>query len=211
VGRETKHFETLDALRGVAALAILIFHLGSNHVSGNFVPKAYLAVDFFFLLSGFVIARAYETSLVADRDIQLFLKRRAIRLYPLILLATILGFVAEASKAAFLHSADAMPLSALPAELVCGLLMIPYLGAGSGAIFPLVIPVWSLFLEIIANLLYALAARLLSMNRLVVFIICAALGFICVNQHYGNADEGFARSDVLAGMIRVLLSFFLGV
>ena len=84
-----QHFEILDGLRGVAALVVLVFHVfevfaGGDHKKLMF-NHGYLAVDFFFLLSGFVIAHAYDnrwnTMSLAD-----FAKRRLIRLHPMIII-----------------------------------------------------------------------------------------------------------------------------
>jgi len=61
-----QHFEILDGLRGVAAIAVVIFHFMEITIpdpKNNFIAHAYLAVDFFFCLSGFVIAYAYDDRL----------------------------------------------------------------------------------------------------------------------------------------------------
>ena len=82
------HFENLDGLRGVAALAVVIFHfmeIAVPNPNNNFIAHAYLAVDFFFCLSGFVIAYAYDDKMAAI-GIGQFLKRRFIRLHPLVII-----------------------------------------------------------------------------------------------------------------------------
>src|SRR5688572_32430384 len=91
-----QHFEILDGLRGVAALAIVIFHFMEwvfSDFSKNFIGHGFLAVDFFFCLSGFVIGYAYDHRL-EKMGIVAFFKRRLIRLHPLVILGSVLGLVA---------------------------------------------------------------------------------------------------------------------
>ena len=59
------HFLTLDAMRGVAAITVVLFH-GARLAGVQTMPHGYLAVDMFFALSGFVISRAYDRRLAAD-------------------------------------------------------------------------------------------------------------------------------------------------
>jgi peptidoglycan/LPS O-acetylase OafA/YrhL len=88
------HYAILDGLRGIAALAVLVYHyfvFQSNPELPNPIPYAWLAVDFFFLLSGFVIASAYEARLCASMTFVDFVKIRFVRLYPMILAGVLLG------------------------------------------------------------------------------------------------------------------------
>lgn len=89
---QRRAFVGLDGLRGVAAIMVVLFHAqGLNRVDLTF-PSAYLAVDLFFMLSGFVIAHAYEKKLKSGLSVWRFFKIRAVRLYPLYLFGTILSF-----------------------------------------------------------------------------------------------------------------------
>ena len=62
--RPKSHYEILDGLRGVAAILVVIFHTFEVYADENrfkqIINHGYLAVDFFFLLSGFVVAYAYD-------------------------------------------------------------------------------------------------------------------------------------------------------
>ena len=87
------HFEILDGLRGLAAIVVVIFHFMEiiiTDFSKNFIAHGYLAVDFFFCLSGFVIAYAYDTR-IAGMGLKTFIKLRLIRLQPLVIIDSILG------------------------------------------------------------------------------------------------------------------------
>lgn len=88
-----KHFELLDGLRGIAALAVVIFHFMEMFItdfSKNFIAHGYLAVDFFFCLSGFVVAYAYDER-IQQMSLKDFFRIRLIRLHPLVILGSI-GF-----------------------------------------------------------------------------------------------------------------------
>lgn len=76
---------TLDSLRGICALAVALFHYPviSDVSADSFVRNAYLFVDFFFVLSGFVIAKAYEGRLAAPGAKTSFLIKRFGRVWPL--------------------------------------------------------------------------------------------------------------------------------
>src|ERR1039458_7590499 len=121
---KTKHFVVLDGLRGVAAIAVVTLHvLDPFHF--NYVPiHAPLAVDFFFVLSGFVIAHAYEARLTGGLSFSSFAQVRLIRLYPLIFVGLSLGFIVLSVKAVTAH--DEGFLFKGPAALIAGLLMLPY-------------------------------------------------------------------------------------
>ena len=89
------HYMILDGLRGVAALTVVIFHILETHSTSHLdlmMNHGYLAVDFFFLLSGFVIGYAYDDRW--DRlTIGSFLRRRFERLQPLVVLGMTLGAI----------------------------------------------------------------------------------------------------------------------
>src|SRR3954464_15195500 len=90
-----KHFEVLDGLRGIAALAVVIFHFMEwvyPDASQNFIGHGFLAVDFFFCLSGFVIGYAYDHR-IAKMGVKEFFMSRLIRLHPLVVLGSVLGLL----------------------------------------------------------------------------------------------------------------------
>src|SRR5690242_20549587 len=91
-----QHFPALDGLRGVAALAVVVFHF-MEMVIGNysqlFIGHGWLAVDFFFCLSGFVIGYAYDDRIGA-MGLRKFARVRLIRLHPMVVFGSVLGLVA---------------------------------------------------------------------------------------------------------------------
>lgn len=94
------HYELLDGLRGVAALLVVFYHIfeGFSFAGGGtlitVINHGYLAVDFFFILSGFVIGYAYDDRWKKNMTLKGFFKRRLIRLHPMIIMGAIIGCIA---------------------------------------------------------------------------------------------------------------------
>jgi len=197
------HYLTLDALRGVAAFAVMIYH--QQHA--KFVGHGYLAVDFFFVLSGFVIARAYESKLQSTMHFSDFALVRIARLYPLLIAATLLS-TAYMVMSSLGRGQDLRWLVVLPAAL----LAVP---DPSGTLppdpFPLLPVVWSLFFELFANLIYAACTEWLSTRRLAALVAGNGLLLAFALAQHGNGELGNTYATLWAGVPRVLFSFFAGV
>ncbi len=177
------HYEILDGLRGVAAVIVVLFHVLEIHSNGNHAAQVinhgYLAVDFFFLLSGYVIAYAYD-----DRwhkmSLTDFFKRRIIRLQPMIVIGSIVGavlFYFQNSPDLGWHISE-VPVWKMLLVMVIGCTLIP-VGKGLdirgwSEMHPLNGPGWSLFFEYIANVIYALILRRLSKIALGAITVIAA-------------------------------------
>lgn len=217
------HYAVLDGLRGVAALIVVAFHLFEAHGGGDahrqIINHGYLAVDFFFLLSGFVIAYAYDDRW-GQMSVAGFLKRRLIRLQPMLILGSLLGaalFVfQDYSIFPKFQSTSAWQVIAV---LVLSALMIPQPKSmdvrGWGEIYSLNGPAWSLFYEYVANLLYALGLRKLSNRALGVVVALAGLALIHLAVFGGRGDliGGWAldADGIRIGLTRVLFPFCAGV
>ena len=134
----------LDGMRGVAAFAVMMMHF-TNNLPTPLFKTAYLAVDLFFILSGFVIAHSYNEALLSGSMKFLeFFKRRLIRLYPMFFIGLVIG-------AASLHWAKQWgethySLQNIVFASLCNIFFIPYFNnIDGGHIFPLDDPAWSLF------------------------------------------------------------------
>ena len=194
-------FKTLDAMRGIAALVVAASHLNL------ILPGYYLAVDLFFILSGFVIAHSYEQRIIHGMMTAAeFIKLRLIRLYPLFLVGIAIGIA----------TFDFSGIGAIRAltMIISRILFLPFPPSGSSnGYFAFDGPTWSLFFELVANLFYALIARYLS-NRVILFIIGISLALLAyVSLRVGNVSVGwFGRPlNFLGGFPRVCLGFFIGV
>jgi len=125
-----KHYEILDGLRGVAAIIVVAFHIFEAFSGGNrfkqIINHGYLAVDFFFLLSGFVVAYAYDDRWGKMTQWE-FYKRRLIRLQPMVIMGTIIGaalYYFQASDILFPQIAT-MPLWKVVVVMFVGFTLIP--------------------------------------------------------------------------------------
>jgi peptidoglycan/LPS O-acetylase OafA/YrhL len=202
-----RRFYTLDAMRGVAAIAVVILHIGAI-LQLQMFPYAYLAVDFFFLLSGFVLGRAYEPRLKTSLTLRRFMEMRFIRLYPLFALGLLFGALTMAGQIAF-HTPHAVgPLRAIFA-FVMNMAVLPV--AGYSTLFPLNVPGWSLFFEFVINGVFALILYRLSSPLLTLAGVLLAAVYILAMVHFDPPDSGVQWPLALLDLFRVGFSFVLGM
>ena len=201
-------FHLLDALRGVAAVLIATFH--AEFLIGHLLPapNAFLAVDLFFVLSGFVIALSYERRLQSGLSFFAFTAARVIRLWPVYLLAAIIGFV----RMAFFFHLHLTPLALIELAFL-GLFMLPDFTGHLGTIFPLDTPSWSLFFEMFINLAYAgLILRRLASTRILLLLAAFSIAALALfSWHSPSFDAGYTAQSFLGGFPRVSFSFLVGV
>lgn len=207
-----RHYDALDALRGVAALMVVILH---EHDGLAGLPKpysGYLAVDLFFLLSGFVIASAYDKRLAGGMSVLAFLKVRLIRLYPLYLL----GFAIGLGRMLIQFKVGSTPPPAGPFALgtVLELFLIPTpmtINWSYDTLFYLNPPAWSLFYEIGINLLFAWLHPQLTRRTLNVLIFIMGALLIWAAIHAGSLEIGNFWRSLLISLPRVAFPFLVGV
>lgn len=207
-----QRFLLLDGLRGVAAFAVILDHVPGG-VLGDLVPGRYLAVDFFFVLSGFVLAHAYGKRLEQGWSPLAFMTARLIRLYPMYLLGLLIGLAL--SVLGLLRGWMGPTLSDVITAGLLGLLFVPappMPAFGGGALYPFNGPAWSLFFELVANLIYALIARVLSWRVLAAILAVSAVAVVyTINRHAGTGGPGWLWEHIDAGFARVMFDFFAGV
>ena len=203
-------FHTLDALRGIAAVGVVTFHM--RQVFAPIVaPGGYLAVDLFFMMSGVVLSHAYEIRFREGMGTFDFMRARLIRLYPLYLMGTLLGIAVTLASLLGRNIENWDPSSLLRAALLA-LLFLPNVSARPvDQMFPLNIPCWSLFFEILVNLLFVISWPLLTSRRLLVVSLLtgAAVGLAIVNK--GSIDQGSIASSFAVGLARTVFGFSIGV
>jgi peptidoglycan/LPS O-acetylase OafA/YrhL len=205
---EKKTYYTIDGLRGLAALLVVTRHIIPLHGGQLTTASSYLAVELFFLFSGFVIAHAYDKRFAQGLGFWTFMKLRIIRLYPLYFLAFSLAVLTV--PAARLAGLRAWPLD--PAVIIPGFLLLPTFARGAhGLVYPFDNPSWTLFFELVANAAYALIWRWLNNGVLIVVIIASALGLAYTGLHFHSLDIGFSNKHFVGGFGRVFFSFFTGV
>ena len=222
------HYDLLDGLRGVAALMVIWYHVfeGFAFASNSAIETlnhGYLAVDFFFILSGFVIGYAYDDRWGKSLTMKDFFKRRLIRLHPMVVLGAVLGAITFCIQGSVQWDGTHVAISMVMLSLLCTIFFIPampgvgYEVRGNGEMFPLNGPCWSLFFEYIGNILYALFIRRLSNKALTILVVLlgiALASFAVFNvSGYGNIGVGWTLDGVnfLGGSLRMLFPFSLGM
>ncbi len=197
-------YPLLDGLRGVAAVAVATRHM-PFFFDRSILPATHLAVDLFFVLSGFVVAHAYDGRLAEGMGWRRFMARRLIRLYPMFLLAAVLG----APIAIGLAHAKHLPIAPLLVAIPLSLLMLP--SPVTAKVYPSVGAAWSLLFEIVINFLYALFWRQLGTRVLIAVTATGALMLCASVWRFGSLDVGYYWPTVTGGLARVLYGFPLGV
>jgi peptidoglycan/LPS O-acetylase OafA/YrhL len=204
-----ERFVFLDGLRGVAAIVALLGHLALFFPIAAHFPYI-LAVDFFFMLSGFVIARTYVPRILNGMSLWAFTRARLIRLYPMLLLGSLLGAAALAAHVFIHNDADWWSVGV---TLVLGVLVLPTFTTGVGeSAFPLNQPAWSLFFEIWANLLFVVVVMTARRWSRWVFaaIALVAFGAALANAALNGDTGGYMMSNFAGGVPRVLFAFCIG-
>jgi peptidoglycan/LPS O-acetylase OafA/YrhL len=203
----TRHVHGLDGLRGVAALAVLLHHVENFRRSHGIEPtglfeRGYLAVDFFFILSGYVIGRAYEGKLRSDLTVLEYMLIRLRRLYPMLLVGMVLGV-------AFVRF-NPREIGSIPFAFIAQLLFIPF-AAGPKEMFPLNGVQWSLLFELFINYVHAVFVPLLSVPVIACIVVAGAMGNFVTARYFGNLGVGWDVAGFIGGFPRVFFGFFLGL
>ncbi len=223
------HYRLLDGLRGVAALLVLWYHVHEGFAFASGAPvitginHGYLAVDFFFILSGFVIGYAYDDRWGKGMKLGTFFRRRLVRLHPMLVLGAVLGAVSFLLQGSVKWDGTHVLTSSVMLALLCAMFFIPafpgscYDVRGNAEAFPLNGPSWSLFFEYIGNILYALFLRRLKTKALSVLVVVLGAGFFvmtCFDLHgYGCLSVGWSMADsgFWFGLLRMLFPFSTGM
>ncbi|WP_442755696.1 acyltransferase family protein [Methylocystis sp. JAN1] len=210
----SKRYLALDGLRGVAALAVIFYHAPwLTHFSDLQITKnAYLAVDFFFILSGFVIAANYAPGIAHGGDLRVFLTKRFFRLYPLhfVILVALVGL--EIVKLAAQERAGASDIAPFTGPNSLSLLLENLLmlqGVGLEGRLGWNPPAWSVGAECVAYLLFAWVALagLVRRGRLVVAVCVASFAaYLLIAVSENTLDVTY-----VLGLVRCVAGFSLGV
>lgn len=197
--RPSARLAGLDALRGIAALLVTLQHI--FHLTGkpdSLFSYSYLAVDLFFMLSGFVMARSYEPRLASGMSVWRFGWIRLARLWPPMAIGACLGLLAS-------HDQFAIDEALLLFTL--GLFIVPALYQPD-SVFPHNPPTWSILFELLANAAHALVLRFLGIGPLLIVAVASAAVLL------GYSDTiavGMTREGFWLGIPRVFFSYAVGI
>ncbi|RFM28526.1 acyltransferase family protein [Deminuibacter soli] len=216
------HFQILDGLRGVAALTVVIFHICEAHATSHvdqLINHGYLAVDFFFLLSGFVIGYAYDGRWPGI-TIKGFFKRRLIRLQPMVVMGSVIGALCfYYSASPIWPGISQVPVWQVIAVMLLGATLLPLPVSmdirGWQEMHPLDGPAWSLFFEYIGNILYALIIRRFSKTALAILAVLSAIALVhlAVFANEGHVIGGWSldAKQLHIGFVRLMYPFVAGL
>jgi len=210
-----RHFEVLDGMRGSAAILVVLFHIMGMPIAwtddGQLLHHAALAVDFFFGLSGFVIAYSYDdrwNTLSTGR----FFALRLIRLHPLVLLGAVLGLLSFLFDP-FADNQSAVPLGTVLFDFALACLLLPHAALPNRwtDTHSLNSPAWSLLQEYIGNIAYALILRRLGTRTLGAVVAVAGLALVAVAMKENSIDLGSDWDTMWMGTVRMAFSFAMGL
>lgn len=215
------HYEILDGLRGIAAITVVCYHIFEAYATSHLdqrINHGYLAVDFFFILSGFVIGYAYDDRWKTMK-IKDFIKRRIIRLQPMVVIGAIIGGIMFYFQGCSVWDVSKVTILALFFATFINAFLIPATPGteirGLAEMYPLNGPSWSLFFEYIGNLLYALFIRKFSTQALALLVFVAGCGLatFAIWGPYGDICAGFSLTGIefTGGFLRLLFSFSAGL
>jgi peptidoglycan/LPS O-acetylase OafA/YrhL len=220
------HYQALDGLRGTAAFSVFLFHICEMLVADlahNPMPHTFLAVDFFFALSGFVLGHAYDARMAAAGaggrarlGLGGFLTRRLIRLHPMVVVAMLIAiavylldpFVGDSQRIGV-----KLPWATLAMTFALSLLLLPTPGLPNtfGETHSMNGPSWTLFQEYIANLLYGLFGQRLTLGLHLLLCAAGAVALTVTAQHYGDLGHGWGWSDFWVAPVRLACPFLIGL
>ena len=218
-------YDILDGLRGVAAMMVLLYHIFNDAKSFYVWPTpvndffhGFLGVDFFFILSGFVMGYAYDKQW-NSMTLGGFIKRRLIRLHPMVVIGVLIGAVAYVVQGCTMWDGTVVPLRLVMLATLLGLFMIPSPTdtdvRGFTESFPLNGPHWSLFFEYLGSLLYGLMLHKLSTKWLRVWLACSLVSIAgyALLMEQGGIAYGWSSEpmNILGGALRMLYAYPMGL
>ncbi|HKR86621.1 MAG TPA: acyltransferase [Phenylobacterium sp.] len=209
--RRKAHFVFLDGMRGIAALAVGWLHASQIFSIGYHPFHAFLAVDFFFCLSGFVVACAYDHKLAHGMTFGDFAIRRMIRLYPMILCGVLVGALVSSFEAGAAQN-ELLGVVALTAS---ALVLVPLGFAFGQEAYPVNNPIWTLFFELAGSFVYGFERRFVRLRGLIPLLALVLTGTVLVfSAHHWHTLEVLGYSDpkmFVGGLVRLAFPFLAGV
>lgn len=193
------YFPTLDAVRGVAAISVMLYHLGALVGDPKIAPFGFLAVDLFFMMSGFVLARSYEPKISKSLSWGKFTILRIARIYPALLLSIVIGVIGQVIEGRYPSGVT----------ILRSIFLIPDIYGPT--LFTLNPVLWSLFFELLINLIHGAICKWLSNEKLVILVACSGVVYIACIWLYHGPGVGWDGHTFPGGFARVAWGYFLGV
>ncbi len=209
----TDHFLALDGVRGLAAVAVLIFHLQFLFNDTRLFDGSFLAVDLFFVMSGLVVALSYDRRLLSgEMSLGRFVQVRMIRLLPLYLAGCALGALYQIGRI-ILESPEAPTLADLASTIPYVLLLLPVPNAADIGLadYPFTPTAWSLSLEFWFNIIYAIVVVRWRSHWLILLALASFVLLCFEAARWNTTDLGWGVITMAGGIARFWFSFTVGV
>lgn len=194
----------LDALRGIAALCVVGLHTNAIYPQTfpNWFAKGYLGVDFFLMLSGYLMARITEPRLAQGLGPGRFMRARFMRFWKVVALASLVGIP-------YLWWRTQYDPLWFAGALAANMMFLPF--PADHLLFPLNVPVWTILAELLANALHVLILWRLRTGWLAALVLAAAIASVFAVIAYGSLDVGARPGNVIYAPPRILLAYGLGI
>lgn len=192
----------LDFFRGIAAFGVLIFHVLGPYY--KWFQSLYVLVDFFFVLSGYVLANSMEVN--SWKKVRLFIQKRIRRIFPMVLSALLFSEFLRFTALLFNNSDEAFQTLFSETRLINLLIAVTLLQVFSFPSQLLLFPLWSLSAEWIANIVGILSRRIVGQIQTHMFILCGVVLFSACT-YWGLLDS---QSNWAVNLGRCLMCFGAG-
>lgn len=199
--RQPQRLVLLDGLRGLAALSVMLMHDAMAYGEVGPFARAYLSVDLFFLLSGFVLALAFERKFAAGMGPTAFMRLRIVRLWPVLAFGMVLGMIMTLFS----------PQRPILGELIASNFLLLPLPLDQGLLYMLNAPAWSLVCELFINWLHVLVLWRLSNGALLRIAACGGVMLAGTVIYFGLGDLGAGRENWIGGYFRILFAYPIGI
>jgi peptidoglycan/LPS O-acetylase OafA/YrhL len=192
----------LDFFRGIAALGIIIFHVLGPYY--KWFQSLYVLVDFFFVLSGYVLASSMTVN--TWKKVRDFIQKRAQRIFPMIFSALLFSEILRVTALLFNKSAETSQTLLSESRLVDLLIAISLLQVFSFPSQLLLFPLWSLSAEWLTNIVGVVCQKIFGQIQTLVFIL-TGLTLFCASTYLG---VWASESNWAVSLGRCLMCFGVG-
>ncbi len=208
--KPTNRFEVIDLYRGFGAICIFVSH-GTAFAGALWLPQAYLALDVFFVMSGFVIANGFDGPIGRGLSFYRFTAARFIRFYPAYLFALVLTVPLALLRLSSLNADYSQQGFWLTVGLELFMLPSPADPYGGHQLYPINGVAWSLFFEFIVNIFYFLLFPWLTKRGLQITLLVCAVLLVITRQHSGTLNVGYEWGTLWFALAKLSFAFFMGV
>lgn len=218
INSSSMRFYALDAIRGIAAIAVMFYHY-TQHNGLDWLHGAWVAVDIFFILSGFVLMYSYSKKVAQGMTFKEFIHSRIARLGPMYVVGLLLGICA-AILLMLTNPQNPITPDNLATASTLNLVLAPYFNEHAwpfgnhlinGTVFPLNDPAWSLFFEMFVNIIFFFYLARFNQINLPKWVAVSGLIFVALTIIFHQVNPGARGSNFIFGFPRVIFEFFLGV